>query len=126
MQLYRLLACGSVLLQAGPALWVLKWLGGSKADSFTYVALPGLWTFLFGAATVVALLWEHARGVVARIILAGQILGMVSQMALATLFVARILPTQLEFSAVPMLIGQAVVLTGLLWQLGEKTGTGAR
>lgn len=114
VELYRRLACGSVLLQVGPVLWWLKWRNSILADSFVLIALPGLWTFLLGMATVVSYLWEKPRGIGAKVIVAGQIIGMAMQLVLSSLFLSGVLPTQLELSAIPMISGQIVVLIGLV------------
>lgn len=120
MELYRRLATGSVLLQVGPVLWWRRYISGSHLDAFTLVALPGLWTFLFGAATVTAIVWERARSTGARIIMIGQITGMLLQILLAALFVFKLVPTNLEYCGIAMMGGQSIVLLGLLWHLGAR------
>lgn len=120
MKLYRRLAIGSVLLQVGPVLWWWGYISGSHLDAFTLVALPGLWTFLFSAATVIAIVWEQARSVGARIIMTGQITGMLLQILLTALFISKLVPTHLEYSGIAMIGGQSIVLLGLLWHLSAR------
>ncbi|QGU02773.1 hypothetical protein CKALI_09590 [Corynebacterium kalinowskii] len=121
MELYRRLACGSVLFQVGPLWWWLRFLDGVRSEAFLFIALPGLWTFLLGVATVMSIVWEKAHSPGARIIVAGQILGMGLQSLLTILFLLRIVPIQLELSAIPMVTGQAVVAVGLLYGLRERS-----
>lgn len=82
--------------------------------------MPGLWTFLLGVAVVTAIVWEQARRLSARLIFIGQILGMALQFLLGMLFIFEIIPVDLQLSALPMITGQILVLSGLLWSLREN------
>lgn len=99
-------------------MWWLRYISGSHPDPFVLVAVPGLWTFLLSAATVAAIVWERARSVGARIIMTGQITGMLLQLLLTTLFASKLVPTNLEYCGIAMVGGQSIVLLGLLWHLG--------